>query len=1143
MAVKFILGKSGTGKTTWCINQLVDALNSDRDQSLILLVPEQATYQAEQAILAQNNVQGYHRLRILSFDRLQFLLLGKNTTHPALSKTGRQMIIHRILRANAQKLKIFGSSADRPGLAQKMAQTITELNRYAKTPEDLEDLTDQITKQQQNSLAAMKFSDIALIFNDYQKYIEEKFIDPDTQLTQACRAVSKADFLKNANLWIDGFAGFTNAEMAMLIELLKTATDTQIALCLDPARIDPANPHKTPLDPISIFNPTEQTYVQLFEIIKKSKQKLEKPVILNDPVRFADSEPLAHIENSIFGPQTPEIKTDDSIRIISAPNARAEVKFVADQILKLVKEKKYRYRDIAVIASDIDNYQHYIQAHFNDCDIPFFIDKRKPLTRHPGVHLICSALQSITGGFTRHDVFSYLKSDFVPIPRTDIDTLENYCIAFGTTGSDFQSENDFSFAGDENPTFDEKQINNIRRQAISPLLDLQTKLCKTDSDAKINAADFTKYFFDFLDQIQLRQTLAKWIANAIEKNDHAAADEHRQFYDRLLNIFDELTEIFSDQDMDCIDFQAILNNAFSQLTLAFIPPTLDQVLVGSIERSRHPDLKAAFLIGSIQKLFPTPMATSGILTDDDRNLAESANFELAPSSRQRLIERQYLAYIAFTRPSRHLYVSYPIADEKGAPQSRSQFILNLESLFENLNEEPITNEYTDLEQINTLPKLTDLLCCKLGKDNLENQKESQKLLYPLLKLIENDDQLNTIAQAVKTALNYDNRASLDKQLTQQLFTKNLKSSATRLSTFAACPYKHFARYILKLQPRKEFKLEPLDLGNFYHTVLDKWIKAINTKNLDLATTDNHRLIEILKKQIDQLVQTDTFISNFKRRSPHNAFIIQSASETLADCAKAIIKIIRAGDFRPLKSEIAFGQARDAAESLGQYNLKLPHDRTLTLNGKIDRLDTTDIDGRTLAVVFDYKRTAKSFAWADFFHGLNIQLPIYISAVNSATNKNIDCIGAFFFPVEISPASGSLSKLTTTSQRSEYKAKGLFNGEFANQLDNNAQKDSFYYNFYAKKDGSPYGSYKNRGALEPSHFQEILKYTENKIIELAQNILSGKIEVKPYRLRNNSPCGYCDYKALCRFDWQINEYNGLDALNKEQVLEKIGAVNA
>ncbi|MHC4073830.1 MAG: 3'-5' exonuclease, partial [Planctomycetota bacterium] len=152
-------------------------------------------------------------------------------------------------------------------------------------------------------------------------------------------------------------------------------------------------------DAVGLFNPTERTYGTLVEIVKKSRLKLIEPVILEKTLRFSHCRQLAHIERNVFELDPPKIDSADNIRIISAPNSRAEVRFVAKQILELVRNKGFRYRDIAVIASDIESYQHYIMAYFDDYEVPFFIDKKKPLNHHPVVQLVCSALQVVTGGF------------------------------------------------------------------------------------------------------------------------------------------------------------------------------------------------------------------------------------------------------------------------------------------------------------------------------------------------------------------------------------------------------------------------------------------------------------------------------------------------------------------------------------------------------------------------------------------------------------------------------------------------------------------------------------------------------------------------------------------------------------------------
>jgi len=1165
MAVQFILGRSGTGKTSYCIKAIVNALLEPSEQQLILLVPEQATYQAERAILSDKRIAGYSRLNVLSFDRLQFLLLGKNTARPALSRIGQQMVIHRILRDNKSKLQIFGSSATRPGLARQMAQTIAELHQFAKTPDDIERLLSELQKDERSNLAVLKFADISLILKEYLKLIEGRFIDPDVQLTHACRAVAEAGFVKGAKLWVDGFAGFTTAELAILTELLKAVADAQIALCLDPSKIDLANPQLESIDPVSLFNPTQRTYAELIDRVKKCRLQLAEPKILERALRFSRCPQLAHIERNIFKLEPRKFQSAANIRIVSAPNERAEVRFVATQIRRLVEEKNYRYRDIAVIASDIDRYQYYIRAYFDDYGLPFFIDKRKPLNQHPAVEFICSALKAVISGFSHSDIFSYLKTDLIPIRRYDIDLLENYCLAFGITGSDWQSDKKWDFAGNDSEDFDQERINQIRLEVIGPLIELRDRLCPVDNPSKtVGSEKFTRAVFDFLRRLKVTETIGNWIERAIEKPNNAAVDEHQQFYNKLVDIFDELVEVFTrqtcggftSQTMTAEDYLAIVNSAFSQLTLAFIPPTLDQVLVGSIERSRHPDLKAVFLIGATQKQFPVPISPSGILTDDDRSAAESADFQLAPATRQRLAERQYLAYIAFMRPSEFLCVTYPAVDEKGSAVPRSQFVANLESLFEGLSEESIAGEQINIEHTHTETQLSELLCSQLGKDALSSARDDTDRLSGLLDEMCYDEQLAQLGSNVLYAINYDNRARLDSDMVGKLFGQQIKSSTTKLSTFAACPYQYFARYILDLKEREEFKLEPLDLGVFYHQVLDALLKRLNEEKMDFAAIADRELLKILSEQIEKVIATYSFIQNFKRRSPHNAYIISSAAEVLEDCVLAIAQMVRAGDFRPALSEIAFGQpghserSEESRDTLGSFEISIPGSRVLSLDGKIDRLDTAPVSSvedrngdKEAAIIFDYKRRDTSFSWSKFYHGLDMQLPIYMLAVRHATGTRAqNVVGAFYMPVEVAPARITLDELTDAASAFNYKAKGIFNGEFARLLDGEASKDSEFYNFYVTKNGEPYGSYASRGVLKPADFEKVLKFTREKIVQLAEEIVSGKIDIWPYRIGTESPCSFCKYKPLCRFDWQINDYNFLEPLNKHQVLEKIGTVN-
>jgi ATP-dependent helicase/nuclease subunit B len=1139
MAVQFILGRSGTGKTSRCINSIIRALaKGEKGPPLVLLVPDQATYQAQRAILAGRQITGYSRLRVLSFERLSFLLIGKHTAKQDISKIGREMIIHKILRTERDKLGLLGQTAQTPGLAAKLAEIIKEMHECACSGSDVRQLALDLAKAEPHNMTAMKFADIALIFDHYEKFIAPTFADPDMQLQETLKKIPQADFLKNAKLWVDGFADFTVAQRILLVEMLKVASESHIALCLDPHTFDPQYPDRAELDDTSLFGPTERTFADLVEKIRQAHLPLAQPILLDRPMRFSSSPPLAHIEKNIFSSDPPPLTTNNDIHIVSTANRRAEINYIAGQIVKLVRERDYRFGDIAVIASDISAYQHYIEALFTDYNIPFFIDKPKSLLTHPAIELITSALKALINNFSSSDIFACLKTGLTNVEQSDIDILENYCLAFGIDGNDWTASSDWTFAPKDDAQFNEKTINKIRRQAIAPLSRLRADLALDKDVRPITAGRFTKAVWLFLENLDIRSKLSHRIQHDPEDRQLG----HRQFYDKLVNLFDELDEIFADELMSVPDWTAILSNAFSKLALKLIPPTLDQVLVGSIERSRHPDLKAVFCAGATQKQFPQPVSFDSLLTDDDRIVAAGHDFHLAEMALQQLTNRQYLAYIAFTRPSQYLCITYPLSTDSGAPAFPSPFLDNLKILFVDLTDQP-ASDTTDVEDALSEAQLADLLCAKLGKDSTLSH-DSAAALYALVEGLNEDEKLSPLSRRVKYALSYENKATLDKDFAKKLYGASLQSSATRLGSFAACPFQYFARYVLDLQPRTQFTLQPLDLGRFYHRVLDSLFKKLKRQNADFATASDRRLQQACAEAISAVIAGDTFLSNFKNRSRHNAYILDSAADILNESVRDYATMAKSGSFRQVASELAFGMN---AQDPIQCRLRASDGVTVALKGIIDRIDCADINGRQVALIFDYKRKSRSVSWSRFYHALDMQLAIYMLAVSGAklASGKIEAVaGAFYIPIETAPSKGSIADLKHHADKFTHKAKGIFDGQFANALDTETKTgQSAYYNFrILQKDRSPYGDYGRSGALKPDQFARLLDFTRTKIIQLAAQITSGCITITPYRLGLASPCSYCHYRPVCKFDWQINDYNPLAPAGKEELLPRISQMN-
>ncbi len=1144
MGVQFILGRSGTGKTAACLRAIADSLASDAAgaEALVLLVPEQATWQAERAILSDGRIAGYSRLRVVSFNRLMFHLSGPGAgiAGSEISRAGRQMAVHKVLRECAGRLAALGPSANAQGLAAELTRTIIELQEYEQHPEELERLADELRRLQPRHPSAGKFADIALVYRGYLDFLKERagvFVNPDARLTAVRQNVAAAGWLKGMRLWVDGFSSFTVQQRELLVELLKAAGESAIAFCLDPEAFDWRNPDRDAIDAADLFNTTRRTYADLFEAVRRCKLPLRDALILKKPLRFGEAPALAHIERNIFGGGTDaKAAAGDAVRLAAAPSIRAEADWIAREIQRLVRREDLRFRDIAVVVSDIGSYQPYIEGAFGEYGIPFFVDRPRPFADHPLVELIRSGLQAVLGGFAAADVFGFLKTGLAGVGGDEIDLLENYCLAWGVGGEDWAAEEAWDFAPANDRQFDAGEIDRIRRAAAAPLMRLKSALASGPDGGGISAEQFTRAVWECLEGLGVRDQIAAWCVN-----DPDDGQGHRQLYEKLVGLFDELCAVFADDRMGAADFAAVFGEAVGGLTLKLIPSRLDQVLVGAIERSRHPDLCAVFLAGATQKAFPSPVSFDAILTEEERQIAESREVELGDPLGRQLASRQYLAYIAFTRPSRRLYVTYPTMDTEGRPTPRSSFVDQLAGLFCDAAPMSCLDRGCDADEVYSRAQLKGLLCEGLGRDSRmgENGRDVLVQLYGGM-CGHGDAALAEAADVVRSALSYDNVAALDASVCRRVFGRTMDSSVTRLGAFAACPFRHFARYMLDVDRRKLFRFEPVDLGAFYHRVLDSLFRSLDAAGKDMATVEEGELIELCRAEIAEVWRTDAFLANFRMRGAHNAFVLDCAAHTVEECVGALAEMSRAGSFRQKASELKFGGGEDGSHA---FEFALGDGRSVRLHGSIDRVDVAECEGMRIGLVFDYKRRDQSVSWPRLYYGLDMQLAVYMLALEGAIagGRGIDAAaGAFFVPIEAPPPSESASGIDKQTGRFRHKSKGILDGRFAGLLVTGAERGwNRYYNFGVDKDGAPYNYFNISAALRSEQFAAVLSAARAKIVELAGRILSGDIAIRPYRMAKVSPCGHCDYAALCRFDWQINDYNSLEPLDKTAVLERLG----
>jgi len=747
LGLRLILGRAGSGKTHLCLKEVRGRLEqSPVGPALILLVPEQASLQTERELLRRSEQDGFFRAQVLSFRRLAWRVFQETggLARPHLGELGKRMALRAILEKRLAELKLFAPLARQPGFAEKLAHTITEMRLYGVAPEALRQAWERLAEANVSTAGGaaesvtsleLKLHDLYLVYRDLESFLANRYLDPDDYLALLAQRLPGATFLRGAEVWVDGFTGFTPQEEAVLAALFSTAARVNLTLTLAPELAG-----KT-LDEAHLFHPTALTFQRLVELARKSGISLEETVVLPAPTaaglpRFAASPSLAHLEAS-FGqwPLRPYQRGAGDVMLVAAANRRVEVEAVARRCIHLVRDKGLRWRDLAVMVRDLEPYHDLVVNVFRDHGIPFFIDRRRPVGHHPLLELIRSALEIVLEDWSYDAVFRFLKTDLVPLSREAVDRLENYVLEHGikgrrqwTEGGPWLYRSFWDLTGDESrrPASTEGLLNLLRVEAAptpgqeangqppgedpGEALLLSPEL-KFINDARTAVVGFLARFvqgvdrsvpqkvrslstalFNLLLELEVPQTLDKWRAQAEAEGDLDAAQEHEQVWNGLVDVFDQLVEAAGDENLNLEEFAQVLEAGLQALRVGLIPPALDQVTVGSLDRSRPPEIKVAFLLGANEGVFPARVTEDEIFTDAEREKLQGTGLELAPTGRQQLFHEQFLAYLAFTRASQELWVSYSLADDEGEALAPSPLLRWLKQVFPKLEEQTIGPE-------------------------------------------------------------------------------------------------------------------------------------------------------------------------------------------------------------------------------------------------------------------------------------------------------------------------------------------------------------------------------------------------------------------------------------------------------------------
>jgi ATP-dependent helicase/nuclease subunit B len=1137
MTVRFILGRAGSGKTTACLDSIANiSHNEPVGPPLIFLVPEQATFQVERE-LAIRCGGGTFRAQALSFQRLAHRLLqAQGGLPPVMTELGRQMTLRRMLQGNAHRLETFTRPARQPRFAQQLAIQIRELKNYCVAPQTLRNMA---TADGCPEGLRGKLADLAVIYEEYTAFTNGRFTDPEDTLALMAALLEIGALPPGTRVWVDGFAGFTEQEFQCIGALLKCTEHLEIALCLDPREI-PAKPVEDHL-----FGPTLETYRRLRILCGEAATPVLPALHLpqnKQATRFMDQPELAHLEKNFERfPVAAYNGETASVKLVHAAGTRAEVEAVARDILHRVRENGWRYREIGIILRDFSGYHDIVAAVFADYNIPCFIDNRQSAAHHPLLELIRSALEAAQNNLQSQTVFQMLKTDFFPLERTAADRLENYARAHGIRGSRWLDGKAWTYRlhlsldNELTPPLAEgnglPEVNAAKDSFASCYGPFHKAVSR---GGKKSAQFFCHALWDLLQSVDVKKTLQNWADADEARGETTKAGEHRQVWQGILEILDQIAEILGDQQLSLQDFYQVVLSGLEAMSLGLVPAGLDQVLVGNVERSRQPNLRAAYVLGMSEGDFPARLAQEGLFGDEERDALTFAGVEMAASRRQKLFHEQYLAYIALTRSSDYLWVSSPLADEEGKAKRPSSLFGRLREMFADVNITFFGNTTEDGEGLHFLAGANNMAAVLL----LQAGRRKDAGSLPAFWAAVYDEALNIpeLSGRMKLlwpALTHSNAVSpLSAERVATLFGTPLRGSVSRLELFARCPFAHFSRYGLGLEERLEFRVEAPDMGTFFHAALRVFVEELLKEGITWATLEAAVARERMEAVVDRLVPLlhgEILLSTARMR-----YLADTLKKTLADAVDALTEHAHRGSFAPAAVELSFGRG-----DVPPWRLPAGEGSELRLRGQIDRVDVAEEEDRAYFRVIDYKSNPQELQLADVWHGLSLQLPAYLAVarenIRLFTDKEAVCAGAFYFGLQ------------HPFVRVDNPDDGLDTGKKRLRLDGILLEDTDAYRLMGgapdlvratlKKDGTFAKS--SRVATE-DELSALMAAVGDKLSSLAGEILEGRADAHPYKKPNGQrACTFCAYMPVCRFDLSVagNAYRNLSSIGHKQVLQE------
>ncbi len=1054
--LKLVVGRAGTGKTKYITDSVVSFAN--QNQNVMLIVPEQISFLYEKNIEKQVGPNKADFVSVFNFKKLCFEIF-KQTGFVARRRIDdeiRTALVKRAIASVGSELSLFGKKKDTVSFCSLISYVLSELKNSGVTPEKVL----EISTATQQEISRIKLLELSKIFFAYENIVSNKYQDPSDQLYSASLKAKQCDVFCGKHIMFDGFSGFTAPEKSLLLTALEQAKSVTVTFCcsenLDDNRFETVSNSAKALKAFAVSNNIPVEFVPL-----------------NQKHRFK-TKGLFNLETFIYEGESSDER--EGVFSYHAQNISDEVQVCAAEIVRLVREEQTRFSDITVAVRDLSQYKLAFKRTFEMYDIPFFCDFGET-ARYSAVANFLKCCFDIIDKPNIETFSELVKTGLFPVSDLEQNDFLNYVYVWGLSLLDLENELTYNPSG-----LSDNQLNDVEKQQLFSINETAKALYRPvrkliDSCKNKPANVVIKNILSLVEKFEFKKNI-----------ETSLSDQDIMQNSLALEAVEKLYDITNNEVVPAAELKELYTLLLSVTEDSDIPKTLEQVQIGTADRMRADNPKIVFCLGLNSSVFPREQFDPQFLTFKERDIFFENGIDLALRFENSVSLEDVFFYRTLTYPTDRIYLFSSKLDSSKSPLERTAY---LAEFFKEGKETPP-------------PVLNDTFAFSVNRKTFEREVSSIVSKNKNAKgfVLENALLSNEYKQNIKTLFEpveykLENSETLDK-----LYPKTLSISPSKVEQFSTCRFRYFLNYTLKLRPIKKAEMSPLETGSFFHAIIESVMKK---SDLNLSKLSIDEIKQLAKTSGDEYLE-----KRLGKRFANDARIKFLCELMITQAERLLIymqKEMEQSEFRAFGVEVSTARGGDSPPLV----LKAQNGATIYIEGKVDRVDIFEEDGKKYIRVIDYKSSKKSFSLDDVAVGINLQMLIYLFSLRRANEgefRGANVGGVLYFPLDPSPTSSNISAETA------YRMEGLVLDQSSVISAMERDGNGIFIPVTLKADGTPNKRGSSLSSLK--RFDAIEKHVVELLYEMAKKLYDGNIDAEPIEKQGETNCcNNCDYPAVCK----------------------------